>query len=105
MLEIRNYIEKHNKANKINSLKHDQQEVKVGLMLQEASIHPPVGLVLKQIPQFIFFGFDDNQDVNSMEWILDLLNSKANPSGNGNRKTYDGTKIHASFFCFYHGKG
>lgn len=48
------------------------------------SPYPPIGLKSFQVPQFIVLGFDDNQDINGMLWMLKLLDKKRNPSGSGN---------------------
>ena len=73
-------------------------------MNYEASVNPPKGLLVSQVPQFVVLGFDDNQDANGMSWVLNLLNEKINPVGRGNAGTYDGTRVHASFYvCFLDG--
>ena len=55
---------------------------------------------------FVAIGFDDNGrsglpgsgGAGGMSWALRLLNSHTNPKGNGNIKTYDGTRVTGSFY-------
>ncbi|KMQ51733.1 polysaccharide deacetylase, partial [Chitinispirillum alkaliphilum] len=66
------------------------------------SYDPPGGLPVDSVPLFIVLGFDDNRYVDGMEWTLDLLDGKYNPSGTGNPATFDGEPIRA---VFYHTSG
>jgi peptidoglycan/xylan/chitin deacetylase (PgdA/CDA1 family) len=52
-----------------------------------------------EVPQFIMLGFDDNPEVEPMEWIIGFLEDKRNPSGSGNAATFDGTPVRAAFYC------
>lgn len=58
-----------------------------------------------EIPQFVSIGFDDNgvsgyQEQNSgMDWANRFFNSRENPIGGNNLKTYDGEKCSATYFC------
>jgi len=70
------------------------------------SVNPPGGLKASQVPMFVSIGWDDNcisgtdgTDYNGgMRWILDFLATKSNPEGAGNKRTYDGTPVHNSFY-------
>ncbi|HDQ45510.1 MAG TPA: hypothetical protein ENN17_08450 [bacterium] len=55
----------------------------------EPSVTPPGNLELDKIPQFILLGFDDNSDLDPMEWILDFLDS---------RRHGDGSPLRAIFY-------
>jgi peptidoglycan/xylan/chitin deacetylase (PgdA/CDA1 family) len=71
------------------------------------SQNPPLSLKVRQVPQFIVFGFDDNGfsgldnsgGTGGVKFIIDLFSSRSNPSGKGNRQTYDGAQIHFSMYC------
>lgn len=68
---------------------------------------PPGFLEIAQVPQFIAFGFDDNGfsgldnsgGTGGVKFIINLFASRYNPSGAGNRHTYDGAQIHFSMYC------
>ncbi|MCX7748780.1 MAG: dockerin type I domain-containing protein [Clostridia bacterium] len=62
------------------------------------SQNPPGGLAASQVPLFIVFGFDDNSNVEGMQWITNLFKSKKNPTGTGNSATYDGTTAKITFY-------
>jgi hypothetical protein len=64
----------------------------------EPSALPPGGLAPSQVPQFIVLGFDDNRYVDGMQWVLELIETRANPAGTGNTRTYDGQKLVSSFY-------
>lgn len=65
----------------------------------EPSVNPPAGLDSMAVPQLIAFGFDDNRYEDGVRWVVDtLLAGKLNPAGLGNKATFDGTPIKASFF-------
>lgn len=49
-------------------------------------------------PQFVIFGYDDNQFDDGMHSILDMYKTLNNPAGAGNPLTYDGTPAKASFY-------
>lgn len=63
-----------------------------------ASQTPPGGIPTQKTPLFVTFGFDDNGYSDSMNWAVDMLATKTNPSGNGNPATYDGELATASFY-------
>ena len=63
------------------------------------SQNPPGGLQPAQCPQFVVIGFDDNTKSDGINWVLDFLRDKKNPSGNGNPATYDDTPVRTSFYC------
>lgn len=62
------------------------------------SQQPPGGHRVDEVPQFVVLGFDDNNSVAGMRWVTDLLKTKFNPAGSGNRYTYDGQPIKAAFY-------
>ncbi|MCX7745490.1 MAG: hypothetical protein N2645_01170 [Clostridia bacterium] len=70
------------------------------------SQNPPADLAVKNTPQFVVFGFDDNRfsglpgsgGNGGMRFVLDLFKGKKNPSGLGNSKTFDGSPIHFSMY-------
>ncbi len=54
-----------------------------------ASSLPPKGLAIKDTPQFVVFGFDDNTRSDGINWAIDLFNKTNN---------HDGTQATASFY-------
>jgi peptidoglycan/xylan/chitin deacetylase (PgdA/CDA1 family) len=44
-------------------------------------------------------GFDDNPEVEPMEWIVGFLKDRRNPAGSGNAATFDGMPVRAAFYC------
>ncbi len=62
------------------------------------SFSPPGGLSVSKVPMFVAFGWDDNQYADGMDWVVDLMDGKTNPSGIGNAATYDGTPVRCTFF-------
>ena len=72
---------------------------------QDASrTHPGSdSILLKNVPMFICFGSDDNGIVDKkngggITWIRNYLKEKKNPSGTGQKRTYDATPMRASFY-------
>lgn len=59
---------------------------------------PPAGLTPAQCPQFVIFGYDDNQYADGMNAVLDLYTGLKNPAGAGQAATFDGTNVSASFY-------
>lgn len=59
---------------------------------------PPNQLPASQVPQFITLAYDDNPDVQAMQWMMDLLKDKTNPIGTGQESTFDGTPVRTTFF-------
>ncbi len=60
---------------------------------------PPAGIDRHQMPVFLSFGVDDNRFDDGMIWMRDtLFKGKLNPEGLGNKGTYDGTPVGASFY-------
>ena len=67
---------------------------------------PPGGLTVRQVPQFVHFGFDDNaisgRDGSAtdggLSFITDLFAARRNPAGNGNARTYDREPARFSFY-------
>ncbi len=85
--------------------------IKVGAGFQyldkrDPSNMPPNGLAVAKVPQFISFGFDDNgfsgwknsKSQNGISFTLELAKNKNNPKGKGNPKTFDGAKLHFSYY-------
>ncbi len=63
-----------------------------------ASDLPPGGLAATQVPQFVMIGFDDNPNLEPMEWILDFLAEKRNPAGLGQAATFDNAPVRGAFY-------
>lgn len=59
---------------------------------------PPVGLAVEAVPQFVMIGFDDNPEVEPMEWIVGFMAEKRNPAGTGQTATFDGMPARAAFY-------
>ncbi len=60
---------------------------------------PPAGLDSTKMPQLICLGFDDNRYADGVNWVKDvLLKGRVNPSGAGNKATFDGTPYVATFY-------
>ncbi len=70
------------------------------------SVNPPGGLEASQVPMFVSIGWDDNcisgtagtEYNGGVRWILDFLATKTNPACIGNKRTYDGTPVHNTFY-------
>jgi hypothetical protein len=68
---------------------------------------PPAALKADQVPLFVVFGFDDNgisgldnpRESGGVKFITDVFASRYNPTGLGNKRTYDGTQTHFSMYC------
>lgn len=59
----------------------------------------PFGLDSAKVPLFISFGFDDNRYADGVDWVRDtLFAGRTNPTGNGNKGTYDGTPMVCDFY-------
>ncbi len=72
---------------------------------QDASrIHPGSDLIpLEKVPIFICLGFDDNgiadkKNGGGVTWIHNYLKERKNPAGTGQKRTYDGAPMKASFY-------
>ena len=63
-----------------------------------ASTEPPGGLAVADVPQFVMLGFDDNPDVDAIEWFTGFLESRQNPAGNGDAARFDGAPVRAAFY-------
>ncbi len=60
---------------------------------------PPGGLNVEEAPQFIVIGFDDNTEAAPLQWILDFMKDKKNPTSSSNNPlTFDGLPIRTSFY-------
>ena len=59
---------------------------------------PPANLPLKNTPQFIFIGSDDQNNLAGLENILNLVKDYRNPQGREQKETYDGKPVRFSFF-------
>ncbi len=68
------------------------------LIQMDPSQNPPGNLKVSDVPQFIMLTFDDNPNVEDMKWILDYMESRKNPKGSGNAKTFDNIPIRAAFY-------
>jgi hypothetical protein len=70
------------------------------------SQHPPMGLPVNKVPQFVSFGFDDNgysgldgsNGTGGFSWSTTLASTRHNPAGSGNAGSYDGTPIKFSYY-------
>ncbi|MBN1982550.1 MAG: hypothetical protein JW795_13535 [Chitinivibrionales bacterium] len=52
------------------------------------SFNPPGGLAVNVCPQFVVFGWDDNNFSGGINWILDFMKGKTNPNGSRVRATF-----------------
>ena len=59
---------------------------------------PPASLPIKNTPQFIFIGSDDQNSLAGLENILNMLKDYKNPQGIGQKATFDGEPVRFSFF-------
>jgi peptidoglycan/xylan/chitin deacetylase (PgdA/CDA1 family) len=60
----------------------------------------PAGLDSARIPQLICLGFDDNRYADGIKWVTgSLMKGRMNPAAKGNKATFDGTPMRASFFA------
>lgn len=62
------------------------------------SQNPPIGLAVEAVPQFVMIGFDDNPQVDPLEWIIGFLADRRNPAGTGQAATFDGVPARAAFY-------
>ena len=60
---------------------------------------PPANLSLKNTPQFIFIGSDDQFYNEGLEIFLNTVKDLKNPQGKGQKATFDGQPVRFSFFC------
>src|SRR4051794_7843498 len=61
---------------------------------------PPAGLDSAKIPQLICLGFDDNFYGDGVRWVATtLFKDRYNPTGKGNRGSFDGTPMRATFYA------
>lgn len=63
---------------------------------------PPDSMDPKTLPQLICLGFDDNKFYSGLTWVREMLQGKMNPRGIGNKATFDGTPVRASFYLVSH---
>ena len=59
---------------------------------------PPAGLPLKNTPQFIFMGSDDQRNYEGMENLMNMIKDYKNPRGSGQEETFDGKPVRFSFY-------
>jgi peptidoglycan/xylan/chitin deacetylase (PgdA/CDA1 family) len=60
----------------------------------------PAGLDSAKIPQLLCLGFDDNFYADGVRWVATtLFKDRYNPTAKGNRGTFDGTPMRATFFA------
>lgn len=62
------------------------------------SAQPPGGLTPAEVPQFVMIGFDDNPEVEPMQWILDHALELKNPAGSGEKGIFDATPVRFAFY-------
>lgn len=73
---------------------------------QQALRTPPGGLSPRQVPLFVSFGSDDNPysglpasgGGGGLHYLTQLFASRANPSGGGDARSFDGRPLHYSFY-------
>lgn len=64
-----------------------------------ASSEPPGGLAVADVPQFVMLGFDDNPDVEPLQWFTGVLDSQRNPSGGARAgASFDGKPVRAALY-------
>jgi peptidoglycan/xylan/chitin deacetylase (PgdA/CDA1 family) len=57
---------------------------------------PPCGLKAEQVPMFVVLGWDDQENVEGMNWSLGLAQGRTNPDGSPIRFTYYNTTFYVS---------
>ena len=62
------------------------------------STNPPANLSASQVPQFVAVTFDDNFNVDGMNWATNFLGPLKNPAGTSKAATYDNTSVRTSFY-------
>jgi hypothetical protein len=68
-------------------------------MRRDVSSVPPGDVPVKDAPQFVSIGFDDNYFPRGMKWFLDFMRDKRNHSApQPNNATFDGAPARVSFF-------
>ena len=81
-----------------SGLSDAEERAAAGADYREPSQTPPGGLTQTQVPQFVIFGYDDNQYADGMTSVLNVYKNKTNPAGSGNALTFDGAPVHVSFY-------
>ena len=59
---------------------------------------PPANMSVKNTPQFIFIGSDDQRNYEGMENLLNMFKDYKNPQGKGQKATFDGEPVRFSFY-------
>jgi peptidoglycan/xylan/chitin deacetylase (PgdA/CDA1 family) len=62
------------------------------------SAQPPAGLAAEEVPMFVMIGFDDNPNIDPMNWIVDYAADLTNPAGHGQSATFDGAPVRFAFY-------
>ncbi|MBN1981590.1 MAG: polysaccharide deacetylase family protein [Chitinivibrionales bacterium] len=59
---------------------------------------PPKNLASTNVPQFVIWGFDDQETPDGMKAVLSMFKNKTNPHGSGQSGNFDGKPIGCSFY-------
>lgn len=59
---------------------------------------PPNNLSVSNVPQFVIFGYDDQESTEGMQAVLDIFKARKNPQGIDQKETFDGTPLRCSFY-------
>jgi hypothetical protein len=62
------------------------------------SQNPPNDLPVSNVPQFLIFGYDDQETVQGMQAVIDIFKQRKNPKGLGQKATFDGAPLRCSFY-------
>ncbi|HEY0712256.1 MAG TPA: polysaccharide deacetylase family protein [Polyangia bacterium] len=62
------------------------------------STNPPGGLAPSQVPQFVAVTFDDNFQVDGMNWAVNFFGPLKNPAGSNQAATFDNSSARTSFY-------
>ncbi len=59
---------------------------------------PPNNLAVSNVPQFLIFGYDDQETRAGMQVVVDIFKQRKNPPGLGRKETFDGSPARCSFY-------
>ncbi len=59
---------------------------------------PPNDIPVFNVPQFLVFGFDDQDELSGMQAVIGIFKQRKNPQGLGQKETFDGTPLRCAFY-------
>lgn len=62
------------------------------------STKPPKGIGADNVPQFVLWGFDDQETPDGLKAVIDIFKKRTNPQGTRQATTFDAAPIRCSFY-------